>query len=82
VARVESELEPHIRLGHEVESVERIEGAWTVHTTRGDFRADYKWFLPTRRPRQRAWPNLREPGLGQAVHGTSGATALMRWLLE
>lgn len=41
-----------------------------------------KWFLPTRRAKQRAWPNLRELGLGQSVHGTRGATALMRWLLK
>jgi cation diffusion facilitator CzcD-associated flavoprotein CzcO len=41
-----------------------------------------KWFLPTRRDKQRAWPNLRELGLGQSVHGTRTASALMRWLLR
>lgn len=35
------ELQPHIRLRHEVTSVEREDEAWTVHTTGGNCRADY-----------------------------------------
>jgi len=46
------------------------------------YRKEVKWFLPTGREKQRAWPNLRELGLGQSVHGTKGATLLMRGLLK
>jgi cation diffusion facilitator CzcD-associated flavoprotein CzcO len=41
-----------------------------------------KWFQPTRRKKQRTWPNLRELGLGQSIHGTRAASALMRWVLR
>jgi|GEM_PF-679831 len=54
-------------------------GAKEVHWV---YRNGVKWFIPTRRPKQRAWPNLRELGLGQSVHGTALATVLMRWLLR
>jgi len=46
------------------------------------YRNEIKWFLPTKREKQRAWPNLRELGVGQCVHGTKGATLLMRLLLK
>lgn len=54
-------------------------GAKDVHWV---FRNQVKWFLPTRKPKQRAWPNLRELALGQSIHGTAAASALMRWLLK
>lgn len=54
-------------------------GAKEIHWV---YRKEVKWFLPTRRPKQRAWPNLRELGIGQNVNGTRGATLLMRGLLR
>ncbi|MGD8690034.1 MAG: NAD(P)/FAD-dependent oxidoreductase [Gammaproteobacteria bacterium] len=54
-------------------------GAKEVHWI---YRRQVKWFLPTRSAKQRAWPNLRELGLGQSLHGTSFATTLMRQFLK
>jgi len=54
-------------------------GAKDIHWV---YRKKVKWFLPTRRAKQKAWPNLRELGLGQSLHGTEMATTLMRWLLK
>jgi len=54
-------------------------GAKAIHWV---YRKDVKWFLPTRREKQRAWPNLRELGIGQSVNGTGVATLLMRGYLR
>lgn len=54
-------------------------GAKDIHWV---YRKEVKWFIPTRGAKQRAWPNLRELGLGQSLHGTAFASALMRWLLK
>ncbi len=41
-----------------------------------------RWFLPTRRPKQRAWPNLRELGLSQGFQTPATVSAVMRWILR
>jgi len=46
------------------------------------YRNQVKWFIPTHSAKQRAWPNIRELGLGQSIHGTGFASTLMRWLLN
>ncbi len=54
-------------------------GAREIHWV---YRKEVRWFLPTRGKKQRVWPNLRELGLGQSVHGTGVASLLMRALLK
>ena len=46
------------------------------------YRNNIKWFFPTKKSKQFAWPNLRELALGQSIHGTKTASTLMRWLLR
>lgn len=42
-----------------------------------------KWFLPTHRSKQRAWPNLRELGLIQTfLPSPKGVNTFMRWMLH
>lgn len=54
-------------------------GARDIHWV---YRNEVKWFIPTMRKKQLAWPNLRELGVLQSIRGTRAANALMRWLLE
>lgn len=54
-------------------------GAREIHWV---YRNEVKWFIPTMRKKQRAWPNLRELGVLQSLRGTKAASALMRWHLK
>lgn len=41
-----------------------------------------RWFLPTTRGKQKAWPNLRELALMQSVMPPRAVTSSLRWLLR
>jgi hypothetical protein len=42
-----------------------------------------RWFLPTRAPKQRAWPNLRELSIVQTLlKSPERVSAFMRWMLR